>query len=194
MMRRDDLAGWRVEGAVLQADETIAGYAARDVDVRGTCYLRNCKRSYWFDWTEWLALGMAQVPLRRIQEMLRCHRLTGCNLHFQEQGGRELTLGLLNRDGVLIRIACGKCGSFRLVRPASLIRRLKADQRGGDATLLAEVAVASNKPCGKCRATTWTADAILTTGSRLPAWLHQELERRQRRREDITMKPGPPVS
>lgn len=189
---RDRLAGWRIEGAVLKPDETVAGYMARDVDVRGRCYLRNCRRSYWFDYGEWIALGMGRVPLRRIQDTLRCHLLTGCNFYFEEKGGAALTLRFLDRDQMFVRIACARCHAFRLVRARTLIRKLETERRGGPETTLADLAGLPAKPCHKCKGAAWTVDAIVAGGARLPAWLQDELKKRQRRREDLAERHEPP--
>lgn len=151
--------GWTIVAGTLTLDKTIAGYLARDHDVRGRCYTQDCRRNCHLDHGRLVAAGLGALTVDQVKRTMQCSRLQGCSMEWLENPKRSSLplLVLRGRLAVRIRIKCRACGTLSHVSPETMIAKLQAEQKGGDATLVSEIAGLLQKacPCGK---TSWDVD------------------------------------
>lgn len=151
--------GWTILSGTLTLDKSIAGYFARDHDVRGRCYQRDCRRNCHIDHARLMEKGLGTLSIDQVKAMMKCHRLEGCGLEWQENPNRSTVplLILRGRLAVKIRIKCRQCGGVSLVAPETMITRLQAEKKGDDRTLVSAIPGLLTKPCA-CGKTAWDVD------------------------------------
>lgn len=177
--------GWFVHGRTLHRDDSVAGYLARGVEVRGRCRQQYCRRTCWIDLQGFAAKGFASAPVPYFKALYQCHRLGGCDLEFVEDGGRQqLRLDMLMQPNTLIQFHCVTCKAWKLASAASLARKLKADGRGGPETTVPELRRLTRRKC-KCGAMAWDAQ-VLWGGDQLPDWVRHHIEMKRRSRGERT--------
>lgn len=151
--------GWLVVAGTLSLDQSIAGYFARDHDVRGRCFTRDCRRHCHVDHARLVAAGLGALTIDQVKRSLACGRLDGCSMEWQDNPKRSSLplIVLRGRLAVRIRIKCRMCGTMSQVTPEAMIARLQAEQKGSDKTLVSELAGLLSKPCA-CGKTAWAVD------------------------------------
>lgn len=188
-------AGWSIASGCLEEVSTVEGYLARRAEVFGRCQTRDCRRSCHLDLRELVTKGMGLLPVRIIQQTMRCSRLDSCALAFDERPEHPLTLSeLTGREYVGVEIRCGGCGEQRVTNVEGMIARLKAAGRGDAQSRVRELAGLIQGPCGKCKTRRWEVNILWfdPSGHKVPSW-KQEFDRRRDAawRERID-RPGPP--
>lgn len=160
-------AGWVSLGGVLTPGGSVANYAARGQNARGSCTGHrsgDCRRSVTIDAKALCAEGLGRLSMERIQRTYRCQRLDGCMLAFHDlEPDLQLTLGMLTGRGyVRVRLTCRGCKLRRLFTAEEVIARLQAARKGDSGTRLAVLGgqisgACPNKACGKSN---WEADVL----------------------------------
>ena len=141
--------GWTIVSGTLTLDKSIAGYFARDHDVRGRCYQRDCRRNCHVDHARLLEKGLGSLTIDQVKKMMQCHRLEGCGMEWLENPTRS-TISLVvlrGRLAVKIRIKCRACGSVSLVAPETMAAQLQLQGKGDDRTLVSAIPALLTKPC-----------------------------------------------
>lgn len=152
-------AGWIVVSGTLQMDRSIAGHLVRDHDVRGRCYMRDCKRSCHIDHRGLVERGLGVLTVDQVKKTMVCSRLDGCGLYFTGDPSREsLPLAALTgRLAVKVRVLCRSCGKGSAVTPETMVQRLKKMGKGDEMTRTSEIASHFTKACD-CGKTHWQVD------------------------------------
>lgn len=148
--------GWKIIAGTLALDQTISGYLARDHDVRGRCYQRDCRRNCHIDHARIVEHGLGALKIDQVKTAMRCARLEGCGIEWLENPNRA-TLPLMvlrGRVAVKVRIVCRGCATVSLVSPETMIARLKAEGLGDDSTTIAAIPGLLKKVCA-CGKTAW---------------------------------------
>lgn len=160
---REDIPpeGWTAFNGVLRPDRTVDGYVARLQEVRGHCYFRECKRSCRFELQRMQAAGWGRIDIGLIQKFYRCQRPDGCGLEYSEEPrtGSLPLRALLGRSHVSAKIACESCKFFRRVSIEGLIKKLRAEGVGDEATSFTEVAPLIKGAC-KCGRKSWKVEIL----------------------------------
>ena len=154
-------AGWVVLDGLLQPDMSVAGHLARGDEVKGYCDQKDCRRRCSVDLARLTARGFGQLPVARVQQLMRCNTLAGCGLDFRldQNAGLPLT-SLLGRAHVRIRIKCEGCGFFRATSVEALIARLSAGRPTAETLMLSQVRGRITGPCKTCRKSAWRVDVL----------------------------------
>lgn len=152
--------GWRVVSGTLQPDRTVLGYHQRDQDVRGHCYLRDCRRSCHVDHARLIEQGLGALRIDQVKRTMACGRIDGCNMEWTEDKRREsFSIGaLVGRPAVALRIRCGKCNAAQEIAPEAMIRRLSAEGKGDRSTGFGDVAQLLTAPCKACGWSGWAVE------------------------------------
>lgn len=188
-------AGWSIASGRLEEVPTVQGYLARRVGVRGRCHTRDCRRTCHLDLGELITKGMGLLPVRTIQQTLRCSRLDGCALHFEEQLEFPLTLSeLTGREYVGVEIRCKGCGQSHVTNVEGMIARLAAAHRGDAQSKVRELGSLIKGPCGKCKALSWEIHILWfdPAAHKVPSWKREFDRRREIRWREKMDRPGPP--
>jgi hypothetical protein len=154
--------GWTIASGVLTPDRTVRGYLAREQDVKGRCYQRDCRRTCHVDHARFHEQGLGALKIEQVKQLLRCARLDTCALEFREDLNAEsLKLrNLTSRPAVSLRILCRGCGAIRSVSPAAMIARLKAQGKGDETTETRDLAGLLSASCKVCGKVTWAVDVL----------------------------------
>lgn len=154
--------GWTIASGVLTPDRTVRGYLAREQDVKGRCYQRDCRRTCHVDHARLHEQGLGALKIQQVKQLLRCARLDTCALEFHEDLNAEsLKLrNLTGRAAVSLRILCQGCGASRTVSPKAMVARLKSEGKGDETTETRDLAGLLSAPCKACGKVTWAVDVL----------------------------------
>jgi hypothetical protein len=90
--------GWHAVDGILQPDRTVGGYLARHEAVKGRCHLRDCRRTCEIDIERLASRGFARMPIDALKRLMRCARMEGCALDFQDEASGGLPITTLLGD------------------------------------------------------------------------------------------------
>ncbi len=146
----------------MREQDLHARYLAQRQEVSGRCHLRDCRETRRIDTERLTSQGFGRLPIEAIKRWMRCARMEGCALDFQEEasGGLPIT-ALLGQPHVSIRFQCTRCKFHRTALPDQILARLKAKggTMGDDATV-EKLASLAKEPCKSCGKTAWRVDVL----------------------------------
>lgn len=174
------LAGWTISpSGRVSPDTSVAGYAARHVEVAGRCYQRDCRRTCSIDTKDLVSRGLGRLAVSDLRRTLLCGRLGGCGMDFSETERFPLRLQSVGREGFALEIRCRTCRKSHVSGVAAIAAKLAKEGAGGGDTPLAQVSAAIKGPCG-CGAKSWEVELLFCdpASAKKPLW-RQELERRR---------------
>jgi len=161
-MARDEPSGWTAASGVLEPSDLVAGYAARVQPVKGVCRNTGCRRTVELDPKALCDMGYGRIPMRKLQELWRCHRLEGCGLSFHKEPAQNpLRLGqLVGRPNVRVRLSCqgAGCKFFRVWTVEEMIAGLEKRGQGDERTDCDTLGYKMTAGCPVCKKVNWKSD------------------------------------
>lgn len=145
-------------------DETIDGYLARgETDVVGVCYSDRCRRRCTIDFVDLKRRNLGGMAMSLVQQLLRCNNIDNCRLKFGNGSAPQIEVTLLELNGkphVRIKLSCQRCNYYILHKPTNLIRRLRADGKGGAETRVSQLTPLMTVRCPRCGHKDWVAGVL----------------------------------
>lgn len=164
--------GWVVFDTLLQPGATVGAYFARGREVRGVCHQKDCRRRCELDLARLIKHGMENALVSDLSPLMRCNRFGGCAMTLREDGGRELTLGMLAaKPFARLAVTCGQCRQERTMSVTAVIARLEKEKTGGRGTSLDKLPELIRGACPACQGRRWRVDVVWRDPALIPRWV-----------------------